>query len=106
MCSFLQANDVYTAGDSRSLEGHFQSRPAFMDGDKVHWLPIHSLMQIPQCWMSTIDPTTGAKNYVLALEPVRLSEDFCWFLYVYLVVFCKYFKYRLNTDTSICVISN
>ena len=43
MASVVLAQDVCIAG---FFESHSQSKPAFIaiDGDKRHWLPIHSLM--------------------------------------------------------------
>ena len=91
-----------------------QSKPALMtmDGDKPHWLPIHSLMlmfdqHFSQC-LPTVMPTRGMKYILSSLELVRLCEAVPRLLlvsfYVYLVVFLNTFRYMLNTDKCTFVI--
>ena len=49
---------------------------AFMAIDKLHWLPIHSMM-LSQCCLLTVDHTTGVKNILCRLLRQSMSGTHC-----------------------------
>ena len=85
--------------------------PAFMATDKIHWLPIHSLMLMfdqcdcrtfSQCCLLTVDHTKGVKNILSRLLGQFMSSSalpfvgkmvIFMFIWLYLQIL---FKYRQN----------